>query len=46
MNVDNDSDDDVIVNVDHDSDAPPNAHEVPSGSKRKLPQGTSCALGV
>jgi hypothetical protein len=37
VNVGNDSDDDVIVNVDDDSDAPPNAHEVPSGSKRKLP---------
>jgi hypothetical protein len=37
VNVGNDSDDDVIVNVDDNSDAPPNVHEVPSGSKRKLP---------
>jgi hypothetical protein len=37
VNVGNDSDDDVIVNVDDDSNAPSNAHEVPSGSKRKLP---------
>jgi hypothetical protein len=37
VNVDNDSDDDVIVNINDNSDAPPNAHKVPSGSKRKLP---------
>jgi hypothetical protein len=37
VNVGNDSDNDVIVNVYDDSNAPPNVHKVPSGSKRKLP---------
>jgi hypothetical protein len=46
MNVDNDSNDDVIVNVNNNSNAPPNAHKVPSGSKRKLPLRMDIALST